>query len=186
MLILVGHSASGKTEIANQLKRDYDMKKIITYTTRPKRINEIDGVDYHFVDEDKFLKLKEENFFVETTNFNGYYYGSSKNDVKDDAVVILDPQGLEKFKNSNLDNIIAIFLNCDEEIRYKRMINRGDNENIAKERLEHDRIKFSYENLITIDEFINTSVFSINYLSDLVYKTYKDLLKKQKEDKYVI
>ena len=181
MLILVGHSASGKTEIANQLKRDYDMKKIITYTTRPKRINEVDGVDYHFVSEEQFLKLKEENFFVETTNFNGYYYGSSKNDVKDDSVVILDPVGLEKFKNSNLDNIIAIFLNCDEEIRYNRMVNRGDDINVVKERLVHDRIKFAYENLTTIDEFINTSVFSINYLSDLVYKRYKELLKMQKE-----
>ena len=38
---------------------DYDMKKIITYTTRPKRINEIDDVDYHFVSEERFLELKE-------------------------------------------------------------------------------------------------------------------------------
>ena len=45
MLILVGHSASGKTEIANVLKKEYEMKKIITYTTRPKRINEVDDVD---------------------------------------------------------------------------------------------------------------------------------------------
>lgn len=181
MLILVGHSASGKTEIANQLKRDYNMKKIITYTTRPKRINEVDGVDYHFVDEIKFLKLKEEGFFVETTCFNGYYYGSSKNDVKDESVVILDPVGLEKFKNSNLDNIIAIFLNCDEEIRYNRMIARGDDINVAKERLAHDRSKFAYENLRTVDEIINTSVFSINYLSDLVYKRYLEMLKEAKE-----
>lgn len=179
MLILVGHSASGKTEIANQLKRDYNMKKIITYTTRPKRVNEVNDVDYHFVDEETFLKLKEENFFVETTNFNGFYYGSSKSDVKDDCVVILDPVGLEKFKNSNLDNIVAIFLNCDEEIRYKRMISRGDDENMAKERIIHDRIKFAYENLKTVDEIINTSVFSINYLSDLVYRKYLELLNKE-------
>ena len=57
MLILVGHSASGKTEIANELKRDYDMKKIITYTTRPIRVNEVNGIDYHFVTEEEFLKL---------------------------------------------------------------------------------------------------------------------------------
>ena len=100
MLILVGHSASGKTEIANELRRDYNMKKIITYTTRPMRINETNGIDYHFVSEEDFLKLKENNFFVETTIFNGYYYGSSRDSVKDDAVVILDPMGLQNFKNS--------------------------------------------------------------------------------------
>lgn len=182
MLILVGHSASGKTEIANELKRDYDMKKIITYTTRPKRVNEVDDVDYHFVSEERFLELREKDFFVETTNFNGYYYGSSKEDVKDDAVVILDPEGLKNFKNSKLDNIIAIFLNCDENIRFNRMINRGDNPTLAKERLIHDREKFAFENLVDIDEIINTSVFSINYLSELIFKTYHKILKKKKEN----
>lgn len=181
MLILVGHSASGKTEIANELKRNYEMKKIITYTTRPIRINEINGVDYHFVSEEEFLRLKDNDFFVETTFFNGYYYGSSKNDVKDDNVVILDPIGLQNFKNSKLDNIIAIFLNCDEDIRYKRMINRGDDPQKAKERLIHDREKFSFDKMSSIDEIINTSVFSINYLSELVYKTYQKLLNSKKE-----
>ena len=182
MLILVGHSASGKTEIANELKRDYGMKKIITYTTRPIRVNEVNGIDYHFVNEEEFLKLKEQDFFIETTCFNGYYYGSSKQDVKDDAVVILDPIGLANFKNSKLDNLIAIFLNCDENIRYKRMITRGDDPLKAQERLVHDREKFSYDKLRGIDEFINTSVFSINYLSELVYKTYHKLLTSKKED----
>ena len=182
MLILVGHSASGKTEIANELRRDYNMKKIITYTTRPMRVNEINGVDYHFVSEEEFLRLKENCFFVETTHFNGYYYGSSKESVKDDAVVILDPIGLQNFKNSNLDNIIAIFLNCDEDIRYKRMISRGDDPQKAYERLVHDREKFSLDKMASIDEIINTSVFSINYLSDLVYKTYHKILNSKKED----
>jgi len=185
MLILVGHSASGKTEIANELKRNYDMKKIITYTTRPIRVNEVNGIDYHFVSEEEFLKLKEKDFFVETTYFNGYYYGSSKEDVKDENVVILDPLGVQNFKNSKLDNIIVIFLNCDEEIRYKRMINRGDDPLKAKERLIHDREKFSFDKISGIDEIINTSVFSINYLSELVYKTYHKILLSKKEDKYV-
>ena len=183
MLILVGHSASGKTEIANVLKNDYEMKKIITYTTRPKRVNEVDDVDYHFVSEEKFLELKEKDFFVETTCFNGYYYGSSKEDVKDDSVVVLDPVGLQNFKNSKLDNIYAIFLNCEESIRLNRMLKRGDDPKIAKERLLHDREKFSFDNIRNIDEIINTSVFSINYLSELVYNTYQKLLKEKKEDK---
>ena len=182
MLILVGHSASGKTEIANELKRNYEMKKIITYTTRPMRVNEVNGVDYHFVDEEEFLKLKNNNFFIETTYFNGYYYGSSKNDVKDDSVVILDPIGLQNFKNSKLDNIFAIFLNCEEDIRYKRMISRGDDPKKAQERLIHDREKFAYNKLKGVDETINTSIFSISYLSELVYETYKNLLAKGKEN----
>ena len=96
--------------------------------------------------------------------------------------MILDPIGLSNFKNSKLDNIIAIFLNCDENIRYNRMIKRGDNIDNAKERIVHDKEKFAFKNLVGIDEIINTSVFSINYLSELVYKTYHKLLKERKEN----
>ena len=71
MLVLVGHSASGKTEIANELKKNYDIDKIVTYTTRKPRVGEVNKVDYNFVSEKKFLKLMQEGFFAETTYFNG-------------------------------------------------------------------------------------------------------------------
>ena len=61
------------------------------------------------------------------------------------------------------------------------MINRGDDPQKAKERLIHDREKFSFDKMSSIDEIINTSVFSINYLSELVYKTYQKLLNSKKE-----
>ena len=47
MLVFIGASASGKTEIVKILIRDYGFNKIITHTTRKKRKNEIDGIDYH-------------------------------------------------------------------------------------------------------------------------------------------
>ena len=78
--------------------------------------------------------------------------------------------------------IMSVDLNCDENIRYNRMIKRGDNIDNAKERIVHDKEKFAFENLVGIDEIINTSVFSINYLSELVYKTYHKLLKERKEN----
>ena len=49
MLILIGPSASGKTEVAKLLAKKYNITKIVTYTTRAPRINEINGVDYNFV-----------------------------------------------------------------------------------------------------------------------------------------
>ena len=61
------------------------------------------------------------------------------------------------------------------------MINRGDEIEKVKERIIHDKEKFAFENLVGIDEIINTSVFSINYLSELVYKTYHKILKENKE-----
>ena len=67
MLVLIGPSASGKTEIAKILIRDFGMKKLVTYTTRPARPGEQDGIDYHFVTVDEFKALDEAEEFVETT-----------------------------------------------------------------------------------------------------------------------
>ena len=54
MLILVGPSASGKTEAVRLLISDYGMKKLVTYTTREMRSGEINHVDYHFLSREDF------------------------------------------------------------------------------------------------------------------------------------
>ena len=54
MLIIIGPSASGKTECAKILEKKYNLKKVITHTTRLPRINEINNIDYHFVNKETF------------------------------------------------------------------------------------------------------------------------------------
>ena len=68
MILLVGASASGKTEIAKYLRTRYGMVKAITHTTRAMRVGERQDVDYHFVSKDEFLRLKGEAAFVERTS----------------------------------------------------------------------------------------------------------------------
>lgn len=183
MLVLVGHSASGKTEIANELKKNYDIDKIVTYTTRKPRVGEVNKVDYNFVSEKKFLKLMKECFFAETTYFNGFYYGTCKKDINDYKVIILDPQGLVSFKRLNIDNIYAVFLEATEEIRIKRMRERGDSEEAIAKRISHDRQKFSPEKVDYIDEYVNTNVMSVSFLAGEVFKLYSNFLNKDKNIK---
>lgn len=183
MLVLVGHSASGKTEIANELKKNYDIDKIVTYTTRKPRVGEVNKVDYNFVSEKKFLKLMKEGFFAETTYFNGFYYGTCKKDISDYKVIILDPQGLVSFKRLNIDNIYAVFLEATEEIRIKRMRERGDTEEAIAKRISHDRQKFSPEKVDYIDEYVNTNVMSVSFLAGEVFKLYSNFLNKDKNIK---
>ena len=76
MILLVGASASGKTEIAKYLQAHYGIKKVITHTTRPMRSGERQDVDYHFVSKEQFDQLKKEDSFVETTHYNGNEYVS--------------------------------------------------------------------------------------------------------------
>ena len=176
MLILIGASASGKTEVAKYLKTKYHIDKIITYTTRKQRINEQNGVDYHFISLEEFALLKEQDFFVETTYYNQNYYGTAKKDVLDDKCIILDPNGLKSFLLLNNPRIISVYLDCEEEVRLQRMISRKDSIQKAKERLINDRIAFYDKNMIGVTFVVDSSTISISELGDKIYNLYHNVL----------
>jgi guanylate kinase len=107
MIVLVGASASGKTEIAKKLVSSYGFSKVVTYTTRNKRPNEKIGVDYHFVSEKSFLDKKKKGFFLETTLYNGNYYGTSYDELGINKVLIVDPNGLKSYSDLHDKSIIS-------------------------------------------------------------------------------
>lgn len=177
MLILIGPSASGKTEVAKLLAKKYNITKIVTYTTRAPRINEINGVDYNFVSVEEFAKLTQEDFFVETTYYNSNYYGTAKKDIKDDKCVILDPNGLKSFLALNDERIVSIFLDSDEKTRFNRMLLRKDSVEDAEKRLVNDRIAFNLANLHGISFIVNSGDITLTDLTDQVMELYQGVLK---------
>ncbi|MDR1697950.1 MAG: guanylate kinase [Erysipelotrichaceae bacterium] len=179
MIILVGPSASGKTEVAKLLEGFYQMKKVITHTTRPKRIHEVDGVDYHFVSKETFLKLKAEGAFVETTFYHDNYYGTSYKEVGDNKVVILDPNGLQAFKKIHDPHLVSFYFECSDEIRYSRMLVRNDKPETAMERIKLDKINFSPVHIKDedIDFYIDSDALNLHQMAKYVYKSYQTVLK---------
>ncbi|MFW5892973.1 MAG: guanylate kinase, partial [Bacillota bacterium] len=109
MLVLVGASASGKTEIAKIIIRKYNFKKLVTTTTRPKRPGEQDGVDYHFLDEATFQSMKEQGVFIETTTYNGYHYGTAFSETGWDKVLIVNVEGANSLYEK-IPHAMVIFL----------------------------------------------------------------------------
>ncbi len=177
MILLVGASASGKTEIGKQLEKKYNFTKVVTYTTRQKRVNEIDDVDYHFISKDLFLKFKESNFFFETVYYNENFYGTALKDFLINSYLIVDSKGLKEYKNSNLFTV-SFFLYTNEEIRKERMLNRGDNINDVLRRLETDSQHFDYKKIEGIDYLIDVSDNSILEITDKIYHIYENATKK--------
>ncbi len=173
MIILVGASASGKTVTALKLEEKYGFKKAVTTTTREKRINEKDGVDYFFLTKEEFLNKIKDNGLVEYTIYNNNYYGCGVEQVADNKVIVVDPNGLKSFKDLNNDNIVAFLLVAPEEVRYLRMLNRKDTEENAKKRLINDKKEFTEDKLAPIDYIIDTSKISIDEVADKIYKLYK-------------
>ena len=179
MLILTGASASGKTVTALGLQRKYPLIKAITTTTRTIREGEKDGVDYFFLSKEEFIKKMNDNFFVETTLYNSNYYGCGKDQVSDNKVIVLDPNGLHSFLKLNDSHIVTFLLICDEKIREERMHNRKDDPIKIKERLTNDKIDFDIKNIGKTDFVIDTSNKSIDEVIDLVYTQYIEELKKR-------
>lgn len=174
MIILVGASASGKTELSNLLIKKYNMKRMVTYTTRKMRINEIDKVSYNFVSEEEFKKLIDNDEFVESVIYNGNYYGTRKSDVSFEKIVILEPKGFLKFKEKMPNEIVSFYLNVDEDIRIERMRLRKDKEEDIMKRIKDDREVFGNDFVNSIDFVIDNNNIVLDDLADKIYKMYEE------------
>ena len=125
MIVLVGESASGKSSIERELVA-LGFNKIVTYTTRPMRKEDVDGETYHFITEEQFNDMVEKNFFAEHASYNGWQYGTAKEDCTDDKVVVLTPHGLRQLKK-NIDlKIISFYIKVPRRDRLIKILERGD------------------------------------------------------------
>lgn len=181
MILLIGASACGKTEIALTLAKKYGIKKAITHTSREMRPGEIDGVDYYFVSDNEFINLIRESAFIETTIYNGHYYGCSKAEISDDKCVVVDPNGLKSFNLLNNPHIISFYLYASEEVRKERMLERGDKGPQIEDRIRIDRLSFDKNSLDRVDFEICTAAHDVDQLAYVIYSLYKRTLKERDE-----
>jgi len=117
ILILSSPSGAGKTTLAKKIQdSDSNFKISVSYTTRTSRPNEIDGVDYNFVDVNKFQKLSNQNKFLEKAKVFGIYYGTLKGPIEDtlvqgkDYLFDIDWQGTEQVKQIMPLDIVPVFI----------------------------------------------------------------------------
>jgi len=141
-LIIVGPGASGKDYLAEKLI-ELDLKKSITYTTRPKREGEIDGEIYHFILNEKFEEMiKNEEFYEYDVFLNDWYYGSTNKDWEDCNLFIKTVRGVGNIKNEDRDSCFVVYLDIDEEIRYERLMERNDSNDSSDRRIKADNDDF--------------------------------------------
>ena len=177
MIVLSGASASGKTEAAKMLMVKYGITKAITTTTRSMRCNEINGKDYFFVSQEQFQQMIKDERFVEHTLYNGNYYGSTKDQIADDKSVVIDLEGLKSYSALKDERIVTFYLKTSEDVRFKRMLERGDKEADAHRRIENDRIIFAENNIPKVDFRIDSENKTIEQVADEIYRLYWKKLK---------
>ncbi len=176
MLILVGPSASGKTEVAKYLIYHYGMRKLVTYTTRPMRMGEIDGADYNFISRAEFEKRLQDNFFLESVEYNNQLYGTAFKDLAPDKVVILEPQGVKNYLAKVRNEIKVCYLKTPIEYRLKRMQMRGDDPESIKKRLAGDDTIFTEELEELADWTILSDDITIPEMAEWIYQKYQETL----------
>ena len=141
------------------------------------RPGEKDGVDYYFVTKERFLKMKAEGRFVETTEYNGNYYGSTLSEIADDKAIIVDPSGLEAFRKLGNKRIVTFFFYAEEECRRARMALRGDSPEAIEKRIATDRVVFDKKKIGPVDFEIDTTHMDVEEVAATVLRLYQERLK---------
>lgn len=186
MLLLCGKSCSGKDTIKKELiKRG--MNGVVTYTTRPSRENETDGISYHFISKEDFLEKENQGFFAETTSYNAangdtWHYGSAAEDLTDDKVIIVNPCGLRQLQKIKSLNTIAFYITVSEATIRKRLKQRSDDIEEAERRINADNIDFADINKYVDFIFNNDSGLKPELLAEMILYTYnKASMKEMKQ-----
>jgi guanylate kinase len=173
IFILSGPSGAGKTTLLNELFRKRFIKnnfvRGISFTTRKIRPKEKKGKDYFFVTKKKFLKLKKENFFLETQRVLDNHYGTPRYfyaralEEKKDLILCIDVKGgMYLKKNFKLGKIFTIFISAPtERDLHQRLHKRADEKEMIKKRTElaKKELQFSkYYDYLIINQDIKTSL----------------------------
>lgn len=140
-LVLVGKAAAGKDYLKNKLRKK-GFTPGVSHTTRPPRPGEVDGVDYHFIDQETFKTMIENNEFVEYMDFNGGWYGQTKEDFEAAEVMIMSKDGLDILPQEYRERCVVIYLDADRKTRVQRLTNRNDKNDTIHRRLQADEVQF--------------------------------------------
>ena len=118
LLVLSSPSGAGKTTITRRLVEleGEGLTISVSHTTRPKRPDEIDGRDYHFVDAAGFARLRERGDFLECAEVFGHWYGTARDPVESaleagrDVVFDIDWQGSQQLADAVQGDLVRVFI----------------------------------------------------------------------------
>ena len=165
LIVVSAPSGAGKTSLCREiLKYIPDIKHSISYTTRAPRSSERDGIDYHFVTEDIFKKMIEEDAFIEWAIVHGNYYGTCKQELEtlleegNDIILDIDSQGAMQIRQKfNNGVFIYILPPSFEDLRERLTVRKSDSPEEIEKRLRKAREEIKnytmYDYLIINDEF---------------------------------
>ena len=136
LVAIIGKAGSGKDTIQNLLcERNKDFSKIVSYTTRAKRENEREGIDYHYITNDEFSEKILNGDMLEATYFNHWHYGTSKESLVDGINIgVFNPDGYDcLIQTTDKDiKLIGFYIKASDKTRMLRQLNRETNPDVSE------------------------------------------------------
>lgn len=157
LIIISGTTCAGKGTVIKKLLANHnDIVLSTSYTSRPKRESEIDGVDYYFVSKEEFERKIEKGDFLEYAQVQyGAYYGTPKKEVLElldsgkDVILEIDVQGAKQIKELYPETILIFIMAPSMREVKRRIMMRGD-ENIEQ---IISRFKVAYNEINQINNY---------------------------------
>ena len=178
MIVFSSPSGAGKTTLVKLISNNKNNFISVSHTTRSPRSNEINGIDYYFIDKNQFQKLIKEKEFLEYAKVFGNYYGTSKkkiiNELEEGKNVIfdIDWQGTEQIIKQKLNyKLITIFiLPPSKKVLRDRLSNRDMKDKlIVEERMKQfdkDILHWKNYDYVVINDDLNNCLSKIINILD--------------------
>lgn len=172
MLVLSSPSGAGKTAISRAiLEQDAEIELSISVTTRAKRPGEVDGVDYIFVDADRFNAMIEKGEFLEYARVFDNDYGTPRAPVEAalrsgrDMLFDVDWQGAQQLAQSARDDLVGIFIMPPSTVELERRLKARaqDSDSVVARRMARAADEMSHwaeYDYVIVNEDLDDSVAS--------------------------
>jgi guanylate kinase len=144
MLVLSSPSGAGKTTLSRRLlAEDPGVELSISVTTRQRRLSEVDGSDYHFIDRERYDAMIKNNELLEHAEVFGHCYGTPRKPVEAaladgrDVLFDIDWQGTEQLINKVRDDLVTVFVLPPSLTELERRLKRRaeDSDEIIRDRM---------------------------------------------------
>lgn len=165
LLIVSAPSGAGKTSLCRELIDSFgDLRQSVSFTTRPMRAGERDGVDYHFVSRTAFQQMIDRKQLAEWAQVHENLYGSAQATLEQaaaegvDLLLEIDCQGAAQLKQNCRQGAFVFILPPDLAELERRLRGRGtDTEAVISRRLKNAAQEIAqaswYDYLIVNDDF---------------------------------
>lgn len=139
IILIAGKACAGKDTLVKTIMKDLNLPMALSFTTRPMRTGEKQGVEYNFISDEVFWDLYEYNSLAEYTSYEvasgeTWYYGLTKEELeKDDYVLaIVNPDGIRQIKEIYGDKAHIILITADDKQRIYRYLERDSGNNVVE------------------------------------------------------